>query len=95
VPRGFRSPAVRWLAVGLPRNFFFGCKDEVTQGERIAELVHPFGFVMASTADVVDQVFGNHCSGLAKFAMPCSVVSQSVYVDWASQRLERTLLAPV
>ena len=85
--------AVRCLALGLPRSFFKGCKDEVAQGEKIAELVYPFGFVMASTADVVDQVFGNNCKGLAKFAMPCSVVSRSAYDDGLSQQQDRTLPA--
>lgn len=40
--------------------------------------MHPFGFVMASSTTIKDAVFGNACSGLAKFAMTCSVVSPSV-----------------
>ncbi len=69
----------------MPRYFFHGCKDEVAQGERIKELVHPFGFVMAATADLVDQVFGNNCTALAKFAMTCSVVSHPACLDGAGQ----------
>ena len=59
----------------MPLHFFRGCKADLARGEKIADLVHPFGFVMASSAKVLDEVFGHNCTGLAKFAMACSVVS--------------------
>ena len=83
-------------STGLPRCFFAGCINNFDRGDKIAELVHSFGFVMASSEKVKDEAFGNSCSGLAKFAMPCSVVSSltpCVFgVEYAFSLLTHTLL---
>jgi hypothetical protein len=55
-----KSAAVCFLADtlsigGLPHCFFSGCRDELEEGVRVAELVHDFGMVVASTATVVDR----------------------------------------